>query len=32
LPKADRKTIKKIEKFPTKRLPVGVAEGKDKNF
>ena len=32
LPKPDRKLKKKLEKHPTKRLPVGVAEGKDKNW
>jgi ATP-dependent RNA helicase DDX52/ROK1 len=32
MPKVDRKLKKKMEKYPIRRLPVGVAEGKDKNF
>lgn len=32
LPNPDRKLKKKLEKYPVKRLPVGVASAKDKNF
>lgn len=32
MPNVDRNLKKKLEKYPTRRLPVGVAEGIDKNF
>ena len=30
MPKAKKQVIKKFQKFPVKRLPVGKADGKDK--
>lgn len=32
MPKPKKELKKKLEKHPVKRLPVGVAEGKDKNW
>lgn len=32
IPKAKKQVLKKLEKYPVKRLPVGVAERKDKNW
>ena len=32
MPKAKKQVIKKFQKFPVKRLPVGKADGKDKQW
>ena len=32
MPKPNKNLKKKLEKHPVKRLPVGIAEGKDKNW
>jgi hypothetical protein len=32
MPKAHKKLIKKLEKYPIRRLPVGKADGRDKEW
>lgn len=32
MPKAKRDTIKKLQKYPVRRLAVGKAEGRDKEW